>query len=152
VNGVTVRPMARRDLDDIQSIEETVFSTPWSRSAFREGLEAGASVSWAAEQEGRVVGYLVSWIVEDELHIGNVAVAPACQGRGIARKLVGRSLEHAAEQGVRWAALEVRRSNDRAQELYRSFGFRRIGVRRRYYSVDGEDAIVMALEMGGGES
>jgi ribosomal-protein-alanine N-acetyltransferase len=148
MTGFVVRPMQRRDLEAIQRIEEAVFSTPWSLSAFREGLEVDASVSWTVEQGDRVVGYLVSWIVEDELHIGNVAVAPAFQGRGVARRLVAHSLEHAAGHGVRWVALEVRRSNERAIRLYASFGFKRIGVRRRYYSDNEEDAIVMALEMG----
>ena len=39
--------------------------------------------------------------------------------------------------------LEVRASNDVAQGLYRSFGFEEAGRRPRYYSDDGEDALVM---------
>lgn len=148
MSDLTVRPMEPGDLEAIERIEETVFSTPWSLSAFREGLAVGASVSWTALAGGRVVGYLVSWVVEDELHIGNVAVAPAFQGKGVARALVERSLQDAAARGVTWVALEVRRSNECATRLYDSFGFRRIGVRRGYYSDNGEDAIVMALEMG----
>ncbi|MBD3367661.1 MAG: ribosomal-protein-alanine N-acetyltransferase [Candidatus Eisenbacteria bacterium] len=150
MSEVTVRPMRFTDLEAVEAIEQKVFSTPWSLSSFREGLAAGASFSWTAEERGRVVGYLVSWVVEDELHIGNLAVAPAHQGRGIARRMVEHALGDAAGRGVTWAALEVRRSNVRAQRLYASFGFSRVGVRRRYYSDDGEDAIVMGLEVRGG--
>jgi ribosomal-protein-alanine N-acetyltransferase len=44
--------------------------------------------------------------------------------------------------------LDVRRSNETAQALYEKFGFVRVGVRRRYYSDNQEDAIMMkkALE------
>jgi [ribosomal protein S18]-alanine N-acetyltransferase len=37
----------------------------------------------------------------------------------------------------------VRPSNGGAISLYESFGFRSAGVRRRYYSDNGEDAVVM---------
>jgi ribosomal-protein-alanine N-acetyltransferase len=149
---LVIRSMTPDDLRPVVAIEQTVFSTPWSLMAFREGLEPGASVSWTAELSGRVAGYLISWVEEDELHIGNLAVAPVYRQRGIARRLVEHSLTDAVERGLRWAALEVRRSNEKAMELYGSLGFRRVGIRRRYYVDDGEDAIVMALELSGERS
>ncbi|MGH2435444.1 MAG: ribosomal protein S18-alanine N-acetyltransferase, partial [bacterium] len=39
--------------------------------------------------------------------------------------------------------LEVRKSNQTAQALYRKYGFREIGTRKGYYSDNREDAIVM---------
>ena len=39
--------------------------------------------------------------------------------------------------------LEVRLSNLPARRLYEKFGFRPVGVRPRYYSDDGEDALIM---------
>jgi [ribosomal protein S18]-alanine N-acetyltransferase len=47
----------------------------------------------------------------------------------------------------RVVTLEVRRSNEGAQRLYRRFAFRAVGVRPNYYADDQEDAIVMLLEM-----
>ena len=42
--------------------------------------------------------------------------------------------------------LECRKTNIAAQNLYRKLGFIDVGVRKRYYSDTGEDALVMALE------
>jgi ribosomal-protein-alanine N-acetyltransferase len=39
--------------------------------------------------------------------------------------------------------LEVRVSNSGAQALYRKYGFENAGVRKRYYSDNGEDAYIM---------
>jgi [ribosomal protein S18]-alanine N-acetyltransferase len=43
--------------------------------------------------------------------------------------------------------LEVRRSNIQAQKLYESLGFVATGIRKGYYSDDGEDALAMTLEL-----
>lgn len=143
--------MAAGDLDRVLVIEHAVFPTPWSRRSFEAELEGGCSVPWVAERDGDVVAYLVSWLVEDELHIGNIAVAPAAQGRGIGRELLRFCLEDAAARGVAWATLEVRSSNGRAIRLYETFGFRPVAMRRGYYSDTGEDALVMMKDVAPGE-
>jgi ribosomal-protein-alanine N-acetyltransferase len=107
-------------------------------------------VPWVAEEEGRVVGYLVAWHVADELHIGNLAVAPAKQGRGIAASLLSGALASAAERGIEYAALEVRVSNERAIRLYERFGFSGIAIRKAYYEDNGENALIMLRVIGGG--
>ena len=45
--------------------------------------------------------------------------------------------------GAKRLTLEVRVSNSVAQELYRKYTFKEEGVRKRYYSDDGEDALIM---------
>jgi ribosomal-protein-alanine N-acetyltransferase len=142
--------MAAADLDRVLVIEHAVFPTPWSRRSFEAELQGGCSVPWVAERDGEVVAYLVSWLVEDELHIGNIAVAPVEQGRGIGRELLRFSLDDAAARGVAYATLEVRLSNRRAIGLYRGFGFRPVAMRRGYYSDTGEDALVMMKDLVGG--
>jgi ribosomal-protein-alanine N-acetyltransferase len=146
-----IRPMAAPDLDRVLVIEHAVFPTPWSRKSFEGELGGGCSVPWVAERDGEVVAYLVSWHVEDELHIGNIAVAPVAQGRGIGRDLLEFCLRDAASRGVACATLEVRCSNGRAIRLYEAFGFRPVAIRRGYYSDTGEDALVMMKDLAAGE-
>ena len=71
----------------------------------------------------------------------------AMAGNRSARKISAPLKRH-----VKLVTLEVRRSNDAARSLYAGFGFRQIGVRQRYYSDNGEDAIVMQLALRPGES
>jgi ribosomal-protein-alanine N-acetyltransferase len=141
---VDIRPMKARDLDRVCEIEEEVFPMPWSRSAFEVELAPDrCAFPWVAELDGRVVAYLISWLVEDELHVGNIAVAPSLQGGGIGRDLFSYCLGRAVEQGVCRATLEVRVSNARAIALYESYGFIPVAIRKGYYSDSGEDAVVM---------
>ena len=48
-------------------------------------------------------------------------------------------------KGVVTINLEVRRSNAVARELYEKNGFNRVGVRKRYYADNGEDAVLYTL-------
>ena len=52
-------------------------------------------------------------------------------------------IDTALSIGARWLTLEVRKSNAVAQALYLKYTFKEMGVRRRYYSDNGEDALVM---------
>jgi ribosomal-protein-alanine N-acetyltransferase len=144
--------MAQGDLDRILVIEQAVFRSPWSRASFEIEVSGDpASLSWVAELGGALVGYLISWHVADELHIGNIAVAPVAQGRGVATELLRSALSVAAARGIAYATLEVRVSNQRAIRIYERFGFGPVAIRKRYYTDDGEDALVMAKDLAGAQ-
>jgi ribosomal-protein-alanine N-acetyltransferase len=143
--------MAKADLDAVCAIEEAVFPRPWSRASFETEVSGDPrSRSWVADDRGVVVGYLVAWHVVDELHIGNLAVAPGTQGEGIGALLLARALADAAERGVEHAALEVRVGNEKAIRLYERFGFESVAIRKAYYEDNGENALVMFRPVGGG--
>jgi ribosomal-protein-alanine acetyltransferase len=86
--------------------------------------------------------------VADEVHLLNVAVHPERRGRGYGRQLVAAVTAEAEASGARVVFLEVRSGNVVARRLYRTLGFRDLGVRRGYYG-PGQDAIVMELRLGG---
>ena len=98
----------------------------------------------ALEAELRsIVGYAGLWLMTDEAHITTIAVDPDFQGNGIGELLVVALIDRARQIGARWLTLEVRVSNEVAQRLYEKYTFKEMGVRRRYYSDNGEDALVM---------
>ena len=94
-----------------------------------------------------VVGYTCRWRVTDEVHVLNVAVHPERRGRGFGRLLLEGIVGEARSSRARVVYLEVRAGNVVARRLYRSLGFRELGVRRGYYG-PGQDAIVMELRLG----
>ena len=53
--------------------------------------------------------------------------------------------------GLRSITLEVRVSNLAAQALYEKYGFKKVGVRKRYYTDNNEDAYVMNTDPIGTE-
>jgi [ribosomal protein S18]-alanine N-acetyltransferase len=91
----------------------------------------------------QVVGFGGMWVLYDEAHVTTIGVAPTHRGRGLGELLLVDLFERAWERKAEWLTLEVRVSNDSAQALYHKYGFSRQGVRRRYYSDNGEDAYIM---------
>ena len=72
------------------------------------------------------------------------------RGRGFGCEALRFILDLASRRGLSEANLEVRYSNTRAQNLYHSLGFRQIGIRPKYYSGTGEDALLMVKNLGAG--
>jgi ribosomal-protein-alanine N-acetyltransferase len=141
---VEIAPMRPEDIPQVLEIERRSFATPWPRDAYHHELDHNrTAVYLVARSGGRVVGYAGMWVVMDEAHITTIAVDPARRGEGIGERLLVELISRAYERRARWVQLEVRRSNQVAQNLYRKYGFRDVGVRRHYYSDNGEDALVM---------
>lgn len=90
-----------------------------------------------------VVGWGGIWCVADEAEIASVCVDPAYRRLGGGTKLLQTLLRQARLSGAQNVYLEVRISNQAAQELYRCAGFECIGVRKRYYTNPSEDAVLM---------
>lgn len=141
--GLVVAPITGADLDEVVAVEQAVFSDPWPRTFFVEEIAHPQSVAVLVRDRGTLAGYLLAWRLDGEMHLGNLAVVPGLQRRGIGRYLLEWLLAEAASGGQERITLEVRASNFAAQELYRRFGFRAVALRRGYYQDTGEDALVM---------
>jgi ribosomal-protein-alanine N-acetyltransferase len=150
------RRMALGDLDRVMAIEKDGFAHPWSADLLRrEMLHDWSTVLLATELRRGVagpatefiVGFVVYWLVHDELHVLNLATAAEERRRGVGRALMEEATARARRAGAVLATLEVRRSNGSALALYRSLGYRQVGVRPNYYVDEGEDAIVMVLDL-----
>ena len=90
-----------------------------------------------------IAGYVNVWFVADEAHIVAIGVRGCELRNGIGELLMIGALNEAIRDGAHEATLEVRQSNHVAQSLYRKYGFQAVGLRRRYYSDNSEDAIIM---------
>lgn len=90
-----------------------------------------------------IIGFAGLWLMVDESHVTTIAVHPDYRGRGLGETLLSALIGISYEIGARMVTLEVRVSNAIAQNLYRKYGFKEAGVRRRYYSDNHEDAYIM---------
>ena len=109
---------------------------------FRGGPDEPATPALEAELRS-IVGYAGLWLMTDEAHITTIAVDPDYQGNGIGELLLLGLIERSVQIGAHWLTLEVRVTNRVAQALYEKYTFKEMGLRRRYYSDNGEDALVM---------
>ncbi len=140
-----IRFMEKKDIDDVVKIDQQSFSVPWSRQSFVNEIDQNLYATYIVleDDDGSIIGYCGVWNVLDEAHITNIAIAPGNRGKGYGELLLKKIMELSKEAGAKSMTLEVRLSNEVAQSLYRKFGFEDGGVRKNYYSDNGEDALVM---------
>jgi [ribosomal protein S18]-alanine N-acetyltransferase len=90
-----------------------------------------------------IIGFAGMWVLFDESHVTTIGVAPEFRGQGLGELLLVTLFDAAIRRDGQWLTLEVRVTNRTAQALYEKYGFTRQGVRRHYYSDNGEDADIM---------
>ena len=135
----------RRDLRTLMRIENTVFPEPWSLQVFHSELALRRGRLYRAAWDGdQLAGYIGFLMVDEEAHMTTIATAPAYQRAGVATALIVDTIGTLRTTGIRHVSLEVAANHDdAAQSLYRRFGFAPVGVRKNYYPVTGQDALVM---------
>ena len=143
-----VAAMRIPDLTEVMAAERLAYPVPWTHGNFVDSLAAGYPAEVARGPRAELLGYWVAMPGVDEMHLLNITVVPAWQGRGLAIAMLDRLIDECRRRGLMQLWLEVRLSNERAREVYRRYGFAEVGRRRAYYPVqDGprEDAILMSL-------
>jgi ribosomal-protein-alanine N-acetyltransferase len=124
------------------AIERRAFPAPWSLAMFVLELSKPGGVCIVATRDEEVIGYCIVSRYDAVWHLMDIAVHDTWRRHGVGRALVQAVLDRlpSADEQV---TLEVRPSNTGAIALYESFGFKAAGLRRRYYSDNGEDAVIM---------
>jgi ribosomal-protein-alanine N-acetyltransferase len=146
VSGVTLRAMTAADIPAVLGLERALFGEEaWSRHMLAGELrQQPASRHYlVAEVPGGLGGYGGLLAAGHQADVLTLAVAAEHWGQGIGSALLTALLAEAARRGCTEVFLEVRTDNQRAQRLYRSFGFAGIGIRKGYYQPSGADALVM---------
>jgi ribosomal-protein-alanine N-acetyltransferase len=142
-----IRSAAPADAASLVEIERRCFSDPWTETSFREALESPWTFGLVAYTGDAIAGYLIGREVAGTGEVLNLAVAPNFRRRGVARALLRGGLRHFRKRRVEEVFLEVRESNQSAQALYLSAGFRPVGQRAAYYRNPKEDALVLWLPL-----
>lgn len=144
---IVIREMQEQDIPVIMEIERISFSTPWSEAAFFSEIHKSYSLARVAVSGDTIVGYICVDYILNECHIMNLAVHPDFRRRRIATLLLEEVMNELRKKGCRFFYLEVRFSNIDARKFYEHFGFRVVGVRRKYYTSPVEDAALMMLRI-----
>jgi ribosomal-protein-alanine N-acetyltransferase len=142
-----IRSAVPADAASLVEIERRCFSDPWSETSFREALDSPWTFGLVAHRGNGVAGYLIGREVAGTGEVLNLAVAPDYRRHGVARALLRAGLSYLRKRRVEEVFLEVRESNQSAQALYLSSGFRPVGQRAAYYRNPKEDALVLWLAL-----
>lgn len=124
-------------------LDKQCFAIPWSEKAFEDEVNNKLAHYFIARDGDEIAGYAGFWAVCGEGDITNVAVAAGYRRQHIGSRLLEAMLKKAADMRLELLTLEVRRSNTAAQNLYKKYGFKEIGMRKGYYSDNREDAVIM---------
>jgi ribosomal-protein-alanine N-acetyltransferase len=151
---IAIRRMEVRDIDRVREIDRHSFTLTWSENSYVFELTQNVnSRLWVAEVttlltgNKKVAGILGAWMILDEVHIATLAVDPDYRQMHIGSQLLDYALFQAGKEGAVVSRLEVRIGNMAAIKLYEKFGYYRVSIRPRYYVDNGEDALLMDLDM-----
>ena len=137
------QPLTAVHIPEVAELEKLCFSSPWSAQSLELLTRDGIGMGVVYVQDGKVVAYGGMLCVVDQGQITNIAVHPDYRRRGIGRAITGALLKHAMDEKFEEVTLEVRKSNEAAQAMYRSMGFRAIATRPGFYSKPTEDGVIM---------
>ncbi len=137
--------MRAQHIDEILEIEKKCFpDDPWTRNMFESelGNKMSVFVCGIDEDSEKVAAYGGMWLIADLSEITNIAVDPAFQREGIGGRLLSLLINICRERKAAAVHLEVRDGNIPAVSMYEKFGFKRVGLRKKYYGGK-HDAILM---------
>ncbi|MGO4890508.1 ribosomal protein S18-alanine N-acetyltransferase [Anaerobacillus sp. MEB173] len=144
----SIRLMEEKDIDQILVVEHDAFTTPWSRTAFYNEIVNNQFAHYlVVEIDSEIVGYCGVWVIIDEAHITNIAIHSKFRGKKLGETLLLHAMELARTFGAKKMTLEVRVSNETAQQLYKKLGFEAVGIRKNYYTDNLEDAQIMWVNL-----
>lgn len=140
--------MTLSSLDEVMVIEELAYGQHhWSRDSFAAEIDNQISdYNCVVAQSGQIAGYMGLWKIIDEGHVTNLAIHPDFRRKGAAKVLLLNALDECYREKIKYLTLEVRVSNLGAIKLYESFGFKSLGLRKKYYQNNNEDALIMWSE------
>lgn len=144
---MTFERLEKKYVPAVANIEREAMDEPWSEKMLLDELENPFTVFLAGIEGGELLSYAAFRYTLDEGDILNVAVRGDHRAQGLGKETLSALLNEAKRLGVRKLTLEVREDNIPAIRLYTSFGFRREGIRKKYYQ-NSFDAILMTLELG----
>lgn len=143
MSNVEIFPLEESYIDDIVNISILSFPIAWTKEAFQNELSNKFARYVIAAKDNVIIGYGGMWVILDEAHVTNIAVHPEYRGIGAGALIVEALLDVCRYEKATSITLEVRKSNETAQNLYMKYGFIEEGVRKNYYEDNREDAIIM---------
>ena len=137
-----------QDIDIALDIERESNPFPWTAKNFKDCIEKGY-YSLVLKEGMKVIGFAILSVSTEESHLLNIGLTASKRGQGLGKELLEKIIMAAEVMGSKKIFLEVRISNVIAIDLYKTSGFKEIGLRKNYYRTkEGrEDAILMSKSL-----
>ena len=145
--NILIRKARPGDIDAVYYIKKEQFSNPWKKQFFYDELDHDIAFFYVAEDttSKEIIGYIIFWIIRETLELHDIAVIEKYKKKGAGSQMMEFMLETAGARQVEEMFLEVRQSNTAAIAFYEKYHFKKIDMRKDYYTEPVEDASVFAL-------
>lgn len=130
-------------IKSIAYIEKVCFNDPWSEDSIKATIHNDNSYTVVFFEDNMVKGYAGMYYACFEGYMNNIAVLPEYRGKKIASKLINSLINYSKYNNLEFLSLEVRKSNSKAIQIYKHFGFCIVGQRKNFYTHPVEDAVIM---------
>lgn len=144
---LTVRNMQLSDASEIAELERKAFSDAWTEKGILDTFHQKQAFVVVGEMDGKVVGYCIMYYVLDEGEIARIAVDDTCKRQGVGRAILKRVEDICREKEITRILLDVREGNDTARAFYRNYGFAEDGIRKNFYEMPKEHAVLMSKDV-----
>lgn len=142
-----IRVMKEQDISQIVGLEQRCFHMPWTKKMLEKELENPVTYYVVIEKSKQIIAYAGIWLVAGEAELMHIAVDPDFRGKGFSKLLLQELITYVKQNHGYKIFLEVRKGNEIARNLYSSYCFNPIAVRKNYYQKPQEDGIVMELSI-----
>ena len=139
-----ISEMNLQDLENIKDCLLTDFDNFWSYNILKQELENGKSKYFVAKQENEIVGFAGILLIIDQVNIMNIVVKKDKRNFGIGSLLLEEIIRYSKIHNATSITLEVNEKNIAAIKLYKKYGLKQVGLRRKYYNNE-DNAILMDL-------
>ena len=145
-----ISEMNLQDLENIKGCLLTDFDNFWSYNILKQELENGKSKYFVAKQENEIVGFAGILLIIDQVNIMNIVVKKDKRNFGIGSSLLEEIIRYSKIHNATSITLEVNEKNIPAIKLYKKYGFKQVGLRRKYYNNEDNDGL--SILIGGSTS
>jgi len=144
---LNVRNVREDDIKKIAKLEQLTFLDAWTEKSIQETFLQPQAFIVIAETEEVLAGYCVIYYVLDEGEIARIAVNPTLRRQGVGRKILDYVKSVCEEKRITTLLLDVRESNESARSFYKTYGFVEDGVRKNFYDMPKEHAVLMSKQL-----
>ena len=147
MDNIQISKMNISDLEEIKDVLLSDFDDFWNVNTFKEELLNPNSKYIVAKTNNKIVGFAGIWKSVDDVHITNIVTSKSFRNQRIGSIMLSNLIEIAKnENNITSITLEVNSNNIPAQKLYQKFGFKVVGLRKRYYN-NIDDAVIMTKNL-----
>lgn len=133
-----ITKMTISDLEEISDILETEFDDFWNANILRQAIKNTNSHYIVCRNKNEIIGFAGIKIIFDSAELENIVVKKSHRGKGFSTAILNEMIKIAKQKKCRLFNLEVSSANNIAIKLYEKLGFKKVGIRKRYYNgIDG---------------